>query len=64
MRVTENHLRGLSIIAGTILAVMVLTTGVDGFTKTLAGVLVGFGVGKGVTKAQTTKLIRRLKDYG
>ena len=60
---TEEKLRALSIIAGTVLAILVLVTGSDGATKVTAGLLVGFGVGKGLTRAGVARVVRKLKVY-
>ena len=60
---TEEKLRALSIIAGTVLAVLILATGADGATKVTAGLLVGYGVGKGLTRASVAKVVRKLKVY-
>ena len=60
---TEEKLRALSIIAGAILACLCISTGLDGFGKVTAGALVGFGVGKGMTRASVARVVRKLKVY-
>ena len=60
---TEEKLRALSIIAGTVLALLCIATGLDGFGKVTAGALVGFGVGKGLTRASVSRIVRKLKVY-
>ena len=57
----EQWLRALAIAAGTMLAALCLATGMDGMTKVMAGVLVGFGVGKGLDLSAVTTKVRTLK---
>ena len=59
----EQKLRGLSIVAGAVLACLCISSGLDGFGKVMAGLLVGFGVGKSVDLSAVTAKVRKLKVY-
>lgn len=55
---SERDLRCIAICGGVLLALVSSMAGVDGLMHATAGILVGFGVGKG---ADLDKIKRKLK---
>jgi len=59
----ERDLRAIAICAGAVLAVTASCFGVDGMLHASAGVLIGFGVGKGADKTRVKeRALKWLKE--